>query len=74
MKKLLALLGTVVLTSSGVGILTDSVTMNKPTNSFKTEAKKMMTMSELTTYGDVETKSNEFATMEISTLDQESQQ
>lgn len=34
----------------------------------------MMAMSELTTDSNVETKANEFTTMEISTLDQESQQ
>ena len=74
MRKLLALLGTVALTSSGVGILTDSVTMSKPTTTFKTQAKKMAAMSELTTSSDVETEANEFTATEISKLDQESQQ
>ena len=74
MRKLLALLGTVAITSSGVGILTDSVTMSKPTTTFKTQAKKMAAMSELTTSSDVETEANEFTATEISRLDQESQQ
>ena len=74
MRKLLALLGTVAITSSTVGLLTDSVSITKSTTSLKTESKKMMAMSELTTDSNVETKANEFTTMEISTLDQESQQ